>query len=83
LELSIILLGVAAGVVAKLMTSGRGPGGLLINIAIATAGALGAAYLGQAAGIYQVGESDAAVGALLGAFVLLVIYHLFTKTRGQ
>jgi uncharacterized membrane protein YeaQ/YmgE (transglycosylase-associated protein family) len=75
-----ILIGLMAGVLAKLITSGTGPGGLGVRTALGVAGALIATYLGQAVGLYRTGESGGFLGALLGAIVLLVIHHVFTKT---
>jgi uncharacterized membrane protein YeaQ/YmgE (transglycosylase-associated protein family) len=71
-----ILIGFVAGLVAKMLTPGRDPSGFFITAAIGIAGSLGATYVGQALGWYQPGESAGFLGGVVGAFLLLLIYHL-------
>jgi len=75
-----ILIGLVAGLIAKLLTSGFGPGGLLLRVGVGVAGALFATYLGDTIGMYRAGESGGVLGAALGAGVLLVIYQLLLAT---
>ena len=75
-----ILIGVVAGLLAKLLTSGFGPGGLLLRVFVGVAGALFTTYLGDTIGMYRTGESGGLLGAVLGAAVLLVIYQLLLAT---
>jgi uncharacterized membrane protein YeaQ/YmgE (transglycosylase-associated protein family) len=71
-----ILIGFVAGLVAKMLTPGRDPSGFFITAAIGIAGSVAATYVGQAMGWYQAGESAGFIGGVLGAIVLLLIYHL-------
>ena len=71
-----ILIGFVAGVVAKMLTPGRDPGGFFITAAIGIAGSLAATYIGQAFGWYQPGQSAGFIGGVVGAIVLLLIYRL-------
>ena len=75
----IILIGFLAGLVAKLITPGRDPGGFIITTLLGIAGALVATYLGQAIGWYQVGQGAGFIGAVVGAVILLAIYHAFRR----
>ena len=75
-----ILIGFVAGLVAKMLTPGRDPSGFFITAAIGIAGSLIATYVGQAVGWYQAGESAGFIGAVIGAIVLLVIYHLVRRS---
>jgi len=75
-----ILIGFVAGLVAKMLTPGKDPSGFFITAAIGIAGSLVATYVGQAMGWYQAGESAGFIGAVLGAIVLLVIYHLVRRS---
>jgi uncharacterized membrane protein YeaQ/YmgE (transglycosylase-associated protein family) len=78
-----ILIGFVAGLVAKMLTPGRDPSGFFITAAIGIAGSVAATYVGQAMGWYQAGESAGFIGGVLGAIVLLLIYHLVrSKTTG-
>lgn len=82
--LVIIALGGLAGAIAKLLMPGRDPGGCIITILLGIAGALLASYLGKVFGLYQTGESSgfmAFVAAVVGAFVILLIYRLVLARR--
>ena len=78
-----ILIGFVAGLVAKMLTPGRDPSGFFITAAIGIAGSLIATYVGQAVGWYQAGESAGFIGAVVGAIVLLVIYHLIRRSSSN
>ena len=78
-----ILIGAFIGVCAKLLTPGQGPGGFVLTAALGIAGSISATYVGQAMGWYQAGKSAGFVGGLLGAIVLLVLYHLIVRTRSS
>ena len=70
-----ILIGFVAGLVAKMLTPGRDPGGFIITALIGIAGSLVATFGGQALGLYRAGEPAGFVGSVIGAIILLVIYH--------
>jgi uncharacterized membrane protein YeaQ/YmgE (transglycosylase-associated protein family) len=76
-----ILIGAIAGLLAKLIISGFGSGGLVLRVIVGIAGALFAAYAGDTIGMYRAGESGGLLGAALGAVVMLVIYQLLLETR--
>jgi len=71
-----ILIGFLVGLVAKLLTPGRDPGGFIITTLIGIAGSLLATFLGQAMGLYAAGQSAGFIGAVIGAIILLAIYHM-------
>jgi uncharacterized membrane protein YeaQ/YmgE (transglycosylase-associated protein family) len=74
-----ILIGFVVGLVAKMLTPGRDPAGFFITAAIGIAGSLLATYGGQAMGFYQAGEPAGFIGSLIGAIILLVIYHMIRR----
>ena len=74
-----ILIGFIVGLVAKMLTPGRDPTGFFITAAIGIAGSLLATYGGQAMGFYQAGEPAGFIGSLIGAIILLVIYHMIRR----
>jgi uncharacterized membrane protein YeaQ/YmgE (transglycosylase-associated protein family) len=78
--IGIIIIGFLAGVVAKLLMPGRDPGGFIVTTLLGIVGAFVATYLGQAIGWYQADEGAGFVGAVVGAIILLAIYH-FVKRR--
>ena len=74
-----LLIGLIAGIVAKLLMPGKDPGGFIITILLGIAGAFVATYLGQAVGWYQAGEAAGFIGAVVGAIILLVVYRMVAK----
>jgi len=72
----IILIGFVVGLLAKMLTPGRDPSGFFITAVIGIAGSLLATFAGKAMGMYNPGEPAGFIGSLVGAIVLLVIYHL-------
>jgi uncharacterized membrane protein YeaQ/YmgE (transglycosylase-associated protein family) len=78
--IGIIIIGFLAGVVAKLLMPGRDPGGFIVTTLLGIVGAFVATYLGQVIGWYRADEGAGFVGAVVGAVILLAIYH-FAKRR--
>jgi uncharacterized membrane protein YeaQ/YmgE (transglycosylase-associated protein family) len=76
-----IVIGLLAGGIAKLLMPGRDPGGCIITILLGIAGALLAGFLGQAVGWYEPGEGAGFLAAVVGAFVILLIYRLVLARR--
>ena len=74
-----LIIGLLAGIVAKLLMPGRDPGGFIITMLLGVAGAFVATYLGQALGWYSAGEGAGFIGAVLGAVILLIIYRVIRK----
>ena len=78
-----ILIGFVAGLVAKMLTPGTGPIGFFLTAALGIAGSIGATYLGQFLGWYQEGQTAGFIGAVVGAVVLLLLYHLATRKNNS
>lgn len=77
----IIFIGLLIGLVARFITPGPNPRGIIVTIVIGIVGAVIATYGGQALGLYQVGEAAGFIGSVLGAVVLLVLLRLFAGPR--
>jgi uncharacterized membrane protein YeaQ/YmgE (transglycosylase-associated protein family) len=71
-----IVIGGIAGAIAKLLMPGRDPGGCIITVLLGIAGALFAGWLGHQIGWYRANEGAGFVAAIVGAFILLLIYRL-------
>ena len=71
-----IVIGLLAGAIAKLLMPGKDPGGCIITILLGIAGALLAGFLGKSIGWYQDGEAAGFIAAIVGAFLILLIYRL-------
>jgi uncharacterized membrane protein YeaQ/YmgE (transglycosylase-associated protein family) len=76
-----ILIGFFAGMVAKMVTPGKGPGGFFMTAALGIAGSVAATYIGRALGWYSAGHAAGFIAATIGSVILLVIYHLVTKDK--
>jgi uncharacterized membrane protein YeaQ/YmgE (transglycosylase-associated protein family) len=78
-----ILIGFVAGLIAKAITPGKGPSGFLLTSVLGIAGSIGATYLGQALGLYPEGHAAGFIASVIGAMLLLVIYHLVTRNSDK
>jgi uncharacterized membrane protein YeaQ/YmgE (transglycosylase-associated protein family) len=74
-----LLIGLVIGAVAKLLMPGRDPGGFIITILIGIAGSFVGTYIGRALGWYQEGQSAGFIMSVVGAMILLGIYHLVRR----
>ena len=79
--LGTIIVGLIAGVIAKLLLPGKDPGGCIITILLGIAGAFVATYLGKFLGIYEPGETAGFIGAVIGAVIILLLYRMFLKRK--
>jgi len=77
--LGILLIGLIIGLLARLLTPGPTPRGILVTIVIGIVGSVLATYGGQALGIYRAGETAGFIGSVVGAIVLLVLARLFSS----
>jgi uncharacterized membrane protein YeaQ/YmgE (transglycosylase-associated protein family) len=77
--LGIILIGLIVGIVAKLLMPGRDPGGFIVTTLLGIAGAFVATYLGQTLGWYRADQAAGFIGSVVGAILLLLVYHLFRR----
>jgi uncharacterized membrane protein YeaQ/YmgE (transglycosylase-associated protein family) len=75
------LIGFTVGVVAKFMTAGRAVGAFIASALIGVVGAIASTYVGEGFGIYHAGESAGAIGAIVGAALLVALYHLIVPRK--
>lgn len=75
----VILIGLIAGALARLIVPGTEPGGFIVSIVLGIVGALVATFLGRAVGWDRPGESAGFIGATLGAIIVFVFYHLVRR----
>jgi uncharacterized membrane protein YeaQ/YmgE (transglycosylase-associated protein family) len=76
-----ILIGFVAGVIAKMLMPGTQTLGFFLTASLGIGGSLAAGYLGQMLGFYKAGQSAGFIGSIVGAILLLVIYHVVTKKK--
>jgi uncharacterized membrane protein YeaQ/YmgE (transglycosylase-associated protein family) len=78
-----IVLGLIAGIIAKLLMPGRDPGGFIVTAIIGIVGALIGGFISTRLGFGDVtGLNVPSIAvAVFGSIVLLVIYRLFVRNR--
>ena len=74
-----VLIGLVVGALAKLIMPGKDPGGFIVTILLGIAGSVVATWIGRVIGWYQEGQSAGFIMSLLGAILLLAIYHLVRR----
>ena len=77
----VIIIGLIIGVIAKFILPGDNPGGFIATVLIGIAGSFLGTYLGRAIGHYGPDQSAGFLMSLLGAIILLGLYHLFTRQK--
>jgi uncharacterized membrane protein YeaQ/YmgE (transglycosylase-associated protein family) len=75
------LIGLIVGALAKLIIPGKEPGGIFITMLIGIAGSFLGTFLGRAIGHYEPDQSAGFLMSLVGALILLGIYHLIKRSR--
>jgi uncharacterized membrane protein YeaQ/YmgE (transglycosylase-associated protein family) len=76
-----IIIGFLVGIVAKFLMPGRDPGGFFITAILGIVGALVATFLGQALGLYADGQSAGFIASVIGAIIVLAVYHMVRGRR--
>ena len=77
-----IIIGFVAGIIAKLIAPGpNDPSGFILTTILGIVGAFLATYLGQAIGWYRADEGAGFIGAVVGAVIVLAIWHFIAGRR--
>jgi uncharacterized membrane protein YeaQ/YmgE (transglycosylase-associated protein family) len=77
-----IIVGLVAGALAKLIMPGKDPGGIIVTILLGIAGSFIAGFLGRAVGWYRdPGSGPGIIASIIGALILLGIYRLVVGRR--
>ena len=74
-----ILLGLAAGIIAKFVYPGKENMGMIVTALLGIAGSFVASYGGLWLKIYQPGQTAGFIGSIVGALVILFIYSLIKR----
>lgn len=73
------IIGLVVGAIAKLLVPGRDPGGWIITAILGIAGSFVGTWAGRFFHVYGQGQSAGFVMSILGAMVLLGLYHLVRR----
>ena len=79
--ITMLVIGLIVGIVAKFLMPGKDPGGLIITMLLGIAGSFLAHYIGSAAGWYNEGEPAGFIASVVGAIILLLIYRMLFRRR--
>ena len=71
-----LIIGLVAGALAKLIMPGKDPGGIIVTMLLGLAGSFLFGFLGRALGWYHEGQGAGLIGSIVGALILLGIYRL-------
>ena len=72
----ILLIGLVAGIIARLLAPGpNNPSGFILTAVLGIAGAFLATWIGQAIGWYRPDQGAGFIGATVGAVVVLFVWH--------
>lgn len=78
-----LLVGLIIGALAKLVTPGRDPGGIIITIILGIAGSLLAGFIGRELHWYAHGQVAGFMASIGGAMLLLLGYRFFLRNRAS
>jgi uncharacterized membrane protein YeaQ/YmgE (transglycosylase-associated protein family) len=71
----IIVVGLVAGAIAKLIMPGADRGGIFVTALLGMGGALVGTLLGRLVGLYESGEGAGLVASIIGAIIVLSVYR--------
>ena len=78
----IIIIGFVAGIIARLLAPGpNNPAGFILTTVLGIVGACLATFIGQAIGWYRADQGAGLIGAVVGALIVLFIWHRLVSSR--
>jgi uncharacterized membrane protein YeaQ/YmgE (transglycosylase-associated protein family) len=78
----VIIIGFIAGVIARLLAPGaNNPTGFILTMVLGVVGVFLATFVGQAIGWYRPDQSAGLIGAVIGALVVLFVWHRLVASR--
>jgi uncharacterized membrane protein YeaQ/YmgE (transglycosylase-associated protein family) len=78
----VIIIGIVAGIIARLLAPGpNNPAGFILTTLVGIAGAFVATFIGQAVGWYRPDQGAGLIGAVVGALIVLFIWHRLVSAR--
>ena len=76
-----IILGLIAGAIAKLIMPGRDPGGIIVTILLGIAGSVVGGFLWNMLTGNRQGGHAGLIGSVIGALILLALYRMIAGRR--
>ena len=76
----IVVIGFIAGLIARFLSPGpNNPSGFILTAVLGIVGAFLATWIGQAIGWYGPDQGAGFIASVIGAIILLAIYHMFRR----
>jgi uncharacterized membrane protein YeaQ/YmgE (transglycosylase-associated protein family) len=79
----VFIVGLVVGIIAKLITPGKDPGGFIITAIIGIIGSVLATWVGENLGWWGPTGLVHFIASIVGAIILLVIYHAVFKRNAS
>lgn len=79
--LGVIIIGFIVGLIARALMPGREIAGFILTTLLGIGGALVGQFVGQALGLYKPEEPAGFIMSIVGAMLILFIFHLFRKSQ--
>ena len=80
--LYVIIVGFVAGIIARMLAPGpNNPSGFILTTVLGIIGAFVATFLGQALGWYGPDQGAGLIGAVVGAVIVLLIWHMVANRQ--
>jgi uncharacterized membrane protein YeaQ/YmgE (transglycosylase-associated protein family) len=76
-----LIFGLVVGALARFIVPGKESGGWLVSLLLGVAGSFTGAFLGEAMGFYREGGPAGFIMSLLGAILLVIVYHAVWRPR--
>jgi uncharacterized membrane protein YeaQ/YmgE (transglycosylase-associated protein family) len=76
-----IIVGLIAGAIAKLIMPGRDPGGIIVTILLGIAGSVVGGFLWNMLTGGPTGHRAGLIGSVIGALILLALYRMIAGRR--
>lgn len=78
----VIVVGLVAGIIARLLSPGpNNPGGFILTTLLGIAGAFLATFIGQSMGYYSQNQGAGFITATIGALIVLFIWNRLVASR--
>jgi uncharacterized membrane protein YeaQ/YmgE (transglycosylase-associated protein family) len=77
----VIIIGGIVGFIARLISPApNNPNGIIMTVLLGIVGSIVATFLGRALHLYRPGQGAGIIGAIIGAVIVLAIWHAATRS---
>jgi len=81
--IGVILIGFVVGLIARALMPGRDIAGFILTSLLGIGGAVVGQYTGQALGLYLPQEPAGFIMSVIGAMLILLLFHLFRSNQNS